>query len=71
MPLCLRAPTQKLAVSARDDAVLELEHRDVEVRRDRGERRRRRVASRSGWSVVANAVTRRAGPNIAVRIVSG
>ena len=26
---------------------------------------------RSGWSVVANAVTRRAGPNIAVRIVIG
>ena len=54
----------------RDDAVLELEHRDVEV----GRRERERdavVRVRSGWSVVANADTRRAGPNIAVRIVSG
>ena len=56
---------------ARDDAVLELEHRDVEVGRRRAENATPSSRVRSGWSVVANAVTRRAGPNIAVRIVIG
>ena len=68
----LRMPTDiEVRGQPHDRSAVELDDRDAEVRRLRGEPLAAQVVVRSGYTIVPKAVTRRAGPNMAVRIVSG